>query len=395
MKRLVLGALVLVQCSLLFAVDYGGLVKGEFEAAGLDETDTTGNIILAPWLSLPFDKAELSLSAGLNMNFADEQYFAPELFRLEYSHTLSDLFSFKVGRFTWQDPSHVIAQGRFDGAEVFFSFGKIRLGASVLYTGFLFKDTADINVSPTDTTDYAAALDWSDFGNTYFAPRRLMAAVYGEFPGFPSGMGHLYAGLMAQFDLSNADERFHTQYLLVRHTLVIKDFDIAIAGVMELEHTEADGLRPAFAVTLEGGWQVPGMLSDRLSLGFSWASGDGTSTAAFFPIVREARSYVLESVFSGIMIINAAYKVRLLSSLSAEVGGSYFIRTDATSFTAPYLEDDSYPLGLELDTSVVWVPFSDLSVSAKGGVFLPRTGTAWAADAPVFWRITLGAFFSF
>jgi len=222
-----------------------------------------------------------------------------------------------------------------------------------------------------------------------------MASLYGEFPCFISGRGQIFAGIMGQFDLSDADERFNTQYLLLRRTLVYKAFDTDLAAAVELENTDANGLKPGFAVFIEGGWQLPTAIKDRLSLGFVWASGEDSSKAAFFPVTREAQSYVLEPSLSGMMIIRMNYAALILPTLSAELGGSYFIRTDSTSFTMPYLEDDSYPLGLELGAGLKWVPFSDLSFSLKGGIFLPKTGSAWTDDAPVLWRVTVGTVFSF
>ena len=282
-----------------------------------------------------------------------------------------------------------------DGADFIYDLGKVRLGAAAFYTGLLYKDTADINYSPTDQRDYNEDFDWSDFGNTYFAPRRLFTALYGEFPGLPFKRGHLYAGLLAQFDLSDADEAFHTQYLLLRHILDYKQFDFSVSGAVELENTEDDGLRAAYAVSLEGGWRIPFFLKNRLSLGMRWASGHGPQTAAFFPLIREAQGLVLKPCLSGIMVIKANFEARLLPSLSAELGGRYFLRTDSTSFTDPDIENESYALGAEIGASLLWVPFSDLSFSLAGGIFLPGTGGAMAGDTPVRWSLTLGTIFSF
>jgi len=274
-----------------------------------------------------------------------------------------------------------------------YNLGKIRLGVNALYTGLQFKDTAYVNVSPGDHKNYSVNFNWSDFGNTYFAPPRLLTSLYGEFPGYPAGRGKLFAGIMAQFDFSDADEAFHTQYLLLRHTLVYKAFDLELAGAAELENTKANGIKPAFAFSLEGGWQLPTAISDRLSLCLAWASGEGDITGTFFPVTREAMSFILMPALSGMMFIRVNYRVRLLPSLSAELAGFYFIRTDSSSFIAPSLNKDSYPLGLELNTGLLWVPVSDLALTLKGGIFLP--GPAWADDAPVLWRLTLGTVFSF
>jgi hypothetical protein len=181
---------------------------------------------------------------------------------------------------------------------------------------------------------------------------------------------------------------------MLRHSLVFRAFDLVVAGAVELENTEENGMRAGFAFNIEGGYELPTAIKDRLSLGLSWASGDGSS-AAYFPIVREAESVVLKPCLSGIMIIKANYEARLVPSLSFDLGALYLIRNDSKSFTDPYLEDDSYPLGLEIDAGLRWVPLSDLGFYLKGGVFLPQTGSAWKSDAPVQWRITAGAIFSF
>ena len=409
MKRFALFILICSVCFLggVYAADFGAILKGEYEAEGADDTINSGTVTFSPWLSVPFGQSEFYVSAGVRMKISaggdsTETIFAPELNRLDFSTRVlrsnnppSEMLFFRIGRFVWQDSSGFIAKGRFDGAELLYNFGSIRLGVSALYTGFLYKDTADINISPADTKDYSAAFDWADFSGTYFAPRRLMASLYGEFPGFPSGRGQLYAGLMAQFDFSDADEAYHTQYLMLRHVLTYKTFDLEASGAAELTNTEADGIKPAFAFSLEGGWKTPAPITDRLSLGLSWASGDGSATAAFFPVTKEARSFVLQPGLSGMMIIKANYEAKILRSLSAELGGRYFIRNDSTSFTALHLDKDSYPLGLELDAGLHWAPFTDLMFSLNGGVFLPKTGTAWADDAPLLWRINAGLVFSF
>ena len=401
MKRVLIFTVIVFMLSLtlisapgLWAADFGMIVNGHFKTEGGDETTPSGKLILAPWLFLPLGEADLRISAGLNADIAKENAFAPELFRLEFSYKPSAMFSFRLGRFYWQDPSRFTAKGHYDGLELSFDLGKVRLSAAALYTGFSYKDTAEVNVSPKDQNDYNAVLDWQNFADTYFAPRRLLAVLSGEFPGFPPGWGHFYAGLMAQFDLSNADERFHTQYLFLRHALSYKIFDLSAVGAAELENTEDEGIRAAFAAALEGGWQLPGSIKDRLSLGVRWASGNGPNTAAYFPITTEAQGVALKPNLSGMMIIKLNYEVRLHPAFSAEIGARYFIRTDSTSFTLPELEDDSYLLGAEFNTSMLWVPLSDLSFSLNGGIFIPKTGNAMSSDAAVRWAITIGTILS-
>ena len=383
----------------MVAMDFGAVLNGEFNAEDTGETTTYGRVILAPWFSLPLGEADLYVSAGMQAYYKEELAFIPELYRLEFYFKLPSLsaLSFRVGRIPWLDPSRFTLKGSFDGADILLDLGKIRFGAAALYTGFLYKDTAEINISPGDPVDYGAVFDWGNFKDTYFAPPRVIAALYSEFPGLLFQRGNLYAGFLAQFDCSDAEEPFHTQYLLLRFTYTYKRFDLAAAGAVELENTKAEGFRTAYAFSLEGGWQtqLPFALKDRLSLGLRWASGSGSYTGAFFPLIREAQGLALKPLFSGIMIIKAQYEARLLPSLSAELGCRYFIRTDSTSFSDPDLEDNSYLVGAEADVSLLWVPFSDLSFSLAGGVFLPQTGNALRSGTPIRWSLTLGTIFSF
>ena len=378
--------------------DFGLVLSEGFLAENNDETVIANKVTMAPWLSLPLGGADLYLSAGLNANYEEKFFFVPELFRAELSYRIAAANSYalgmRLGRIKWQDPTRFTAIGTFDGAEVFAELGSISLGAAALYTGFLYKNTANINISPGDPKDYGATFEWGNFEKTYFAPRRLLTSIYGDFPAFPSGRGNIQAGLLAQFDFSDAAEAFHTQYLLLRYAFYYKSLDLVAAGTMELENTDASGFRTAYAFSAEGGWQT-GLLVDRLSLGLRWASGDSPASASFFPIIREAQGIAFKPILSGMMIIRANYQVRLLPTLSAQLGGRYFIRTDSTSYYDPHIGHDSYLLGAEADGTFLWLPFSDLSFSMSGGIFFPKTGSAMADNAPLRWAINFGAIFSF
>jgi len=375
------------------AVDFGAILNGQFKVEQNDEISTSGVGSLVPWFSLPLGKTDLYVSAGISADYDEELLFIPELFRLEVSGKIASL-AYRAGRIPWQDPSRFTAVGHFDGADVLFDVGKVQIGASAFYTGLLYKETADINFSPGDPIFYGEDFDWANFGDTYFAPRRVVMSLYGNFDGIPFQRGNLYAGLLAQFDCSDAEERFHTQYAVLRYTFDYKRFDLAAAAAIELENTEASGVKAAFAFSVEGGFNT-GLLNDRLSLGVRWASGEGSATAAFFPITREDQGVVLLPAFSGIMVIRTQYQARLLPSLSAGIGARYFIRNDDTSFFDPDMENDSYLLGLEIDSELLWVPFSDFSLSLAIGIFLPQAGRAMRSDAPARWSLTLGTIFSF
>ena len=253
------------------AFDYGAVANGQFITEKIEDTSAKGKVTLAPWFSLPFDMpvlgtSDFHVSLGLSTILGGKLQFIPELFRLELAVQPLPALAVRAGRIPWQDPSRLVVKGAFDGIDAQYTFRKFSIGASALYTGFLYKETANINVSPGDAKDYTADLSFSEFGATYFAPRRLVASLYGEVPGFLLERGHLYAGLLAQFDLSGAEERYHTQYLLLRYTFVYKAFSLGVAGTAGLANTTADGMQVSFAASVDAGLLLPTSWDDRFSL---------------------------------------------------------------------------------------------------------------------------------
>jgi hypothetical protein len=284
--------------------------------------------------------------------------------------------------------------GAFDGIDVLAGVGSCTLGGGVYYTGLLYRETAEILVTPGDPVDYGRDLDYGDFADSYFSPRRVLAVLQGEFPGFPSGRGTFRAAALGQFDVSAAPERLNSQYLLLRYSLELsRGFDVQAVGAASLVEWQGR-LRGAFAGSLQAGWAPPSGPADRLSLAFRGASGEGR-TAPYFPVTSAAQGFVLEPRLSGMMTLRGAYELRLLPSLSAEAGFRYFVRTDLVTFVDADLRGDSRLLGGEFSGSLRWVPLSDLSFTVNGGVFLPQTGEAFRDGAPVRWQVSAGAIVSF
>ncbi|MDR2048810.1 MAG: hypothetical protein LBP69_05095 [Treponema sp.] len=395
MKHGFFAALILfIALPKMSAVDWGALIREQFDVedsgARLNSKTT-----LTPWLSVPLEnQAELFFSAGISADWRRETMnYIPELFRLEASLKPSSL-TIRAGRIPYQDPSLFTAKGYFDGISVGVNPGAVRLEGGIYYTGFLYKDTANVKKTPGDPVDYGAEFEYGDFTGTYFAPRRVLGALQGEFPGFITRRGTLYAGILGQFDFSGAPEKLNSQYLLLRYALNLpKGFDLGLAGAAEL--LEHDGVDWAFASSLEAGWAPPTAITDRLSVAWRWASGTGPSTAAYFPVIVEAQGRILKPDFSGIMTLGGSYRARFLPSLSAELDLRYFLRTDSSSFSDPDLDGETYFLGGEVSASVTWVPVSDISFTLSGGAFLPQTGTAFRDGTPPRWLFSLGTIFSF
>ena len=379
----------------VFTMDFGAAIGGSVTAENNKGISTKAT--LTPWFSLPLDNADFFVSLGVTAELSQKVLGIPELYRLEFSWRPAASLIIRAGRIPWMDTTHFTAKGNFDGVDLRYDWGTMRFGISVLYTGLLYRETADINASPTDPVDYYAPLDYADFANTYFSPRRVITALYGEFPSLVLERGDLYAGLLAQFDLSGADEAFHTQYFLLRYIHIYKQFDFSAAAALQLENTIASGIKTGYAFALEAGWnmQAPLFIKDRLFMSVRFASGNGPSTAAFFPVVREAQGIALRPGFSGIMIVRANYEARIKPGLSADVGTCYFIRTDSTSFAPNAITDNSYFVGAEIDASVLWVPFSDLSFSFNGGVFFRKPEEPFLPVQNLSGRFTWAPYFPF
>jgi hypothetical protein len=94
--------------------------------------------------------------------------------------------------------------------------------------------------------------------------------------------------------------------------------------------------------------------------------------------------------------MNAAYTVQALESLSASLDARYFLRSDVTTYTNPYLKNgEKKALGAELYASIIWVPMVDVSFVAGCGAFFPGMGNALNSGAPVLWKSTLSLLLSF
>jgi hypothetical protein len=106
---------------------------------------------------------------------------------------------------------------------------------------------------------------------------------------------------------------------------------------------------------------------------------------------------VLRPEFFGIALIQSDYTARLHSAFSASLSAAYFFRTDETTYSHPDMEASTRSplLGGEVYGGLIWTPWSDLSVSAGGGVFFPQWGKYFKKDAGLTYRITLEAVFSF
>jgi hypothetical protein len=349
------------------------------------------------------ENLDLYFSGSLAVKYENETWKAvPELSRFMVSWRPLPVLGIDAGRIRFADSNGVLAAGLFDGLAGAYTLGSTRLRLGAYYTGLLYKDTADIFMSPGDTADYAKKLDYGDFGGTYFASRRVLAALGWEAPALGGSPHGLSLQGLAQFDVNDRDEKIHTQYLSARFLFSpVPAFDLSLGGIMGFAETTGPAgpadTEISFALPAGVSWAPPSSLPDMVSLGFRWGSGRiSERVGPFRPVTALAQGNVLDAGLGGLMVINGGYTLSPADSLSLSLEGRYFLRSDVETYTNACLKGGGEKaLGAEVYGSITWVPMVDISVTAGGGAFFPGAGNALDSGAPVLWKAALALMVSF
>jgi hypothetical protein len=329
------------------------------------------------------NNADLYISAGFEASHNERWVFVPELLRMELA-IYSGPVDFTFGRMHYSEPLGFIAEGLFDGARLShhseagtFSFG-------AWYTGFLYKRRANIAMSLADKLEYAISFEFNDFQNTYFAPRRLVAALGWEYTG---GFVDTRLSILGQADL-RANSALHSQYFIGQFSVPGEFFGLNIGGVFGLLQNDGE-----FGISVAGELGIalmpPARLPNRLSFLARYASGKTDIFSAFEPITIAGQGEILNAKLSGLSALVFNYIVRPHRAFAFGFESIYFIRTDFETYRAyPRLNNSGHFLGNEFFAQVLWSPFSDMQFNFGGGVFLPSLGDA-APNADASWRLEL------
>jgi len=406
-QKLLFCVLYFVSLPVLFlsAADWGTVLEGAAAREITDDLQYSGTVV--PWLSVPFlgangneVKGGLYISAGVTAEYKkDTLGYIPELLRTELAYRW-DGGEVKAGRIYYTDPFGFVAQGLFDGARLTLNLGGASLGVGAWYTGYLYKKNANITMTGQELVSYNTEPDYDNFPNiyfgdfwdTYFAPRRLLAALDWEHPALAEWI-RLKASLIGQMDLSGSESLYHSQYLALKAGIPVHRFIFELGGCFELAEA-AERYQIAFAGELGIAWAPPLKIPNRLMLLGRYAGGtvDDTITA-FVPITTEFQGDVLKAKFSGLSMVRLEYMIRPHRSFSFGVRNSYFVLNDLGSYQGLPLESEGYFLGDEVYGFLTWNPFSDLQIRGGGGAFLPFLGDA-DPKGDILWRAELAMSFS-
>ena len=394
MKRILFTLLLLLPVISLSAFDWGLMLNQELSLEATEGESIIDGLYytrtLAPWFSLPVGEAgNFYLSAGATVDYAYETaVMVPELFRTDIRFRFGESMVLRAGRMNYVDALGFIAGGLFDGAQ--FSLDALggTVSAGLWYTGLLYKKTAHITMTADEALSYSENLDYSNFTDTYFAPRRLLFALDWSNPNITEWL-RLKACLIGQFDLSGNEYLFHSQYLAVKAVIPYKNFVFDLGGCFEL--SEADGKTGvSFAGELGAAWSPPLSIENQLALLFRFSSGKvNDSLTAFVPVTTEFHGDVLRVKLSGISMIRLDYTARLNEQFLLNVASSYFVLSDLVTYQGLPTGKEGNFLGNEFYGRVIWAPVSDLRLNVGGGVFLPSLGNA-DSGGKVLWRVDIG-----
>ena len=397
MKKHISGIMLLFFTAAAYALDFGlalgadGEYTGAINLEGLSITGCAG-----PWVSAVLnEQVSFYISGRLAYDYGENDeppgalFFEPE--RTELHWRPAPLFSLILGRQRFRDPLGLALSGLFDGVQGAFNLEALRLSLGAFYTGLLYKETAKIIMTSADREQYEKPPDAEGLAG-YFASRRMLLALTGEFPGLTPRTTLTVQGL-AQLDVNAASSALHTYYLEARFTAEPFEPLHLEAGVLGELLQGGGEIQGSAAVSAGADWEVPGPLSDLLSAKFLWTGGrGGEGFSAFIPVGSLSAGAVYDPGLRALMSMGLSYRALPLGALSAGVGAGYFIRTDLETLGDADLDGASASrlLGGEVYGSLVWAPDPALRLSLGGGAFFPRWGGAFREGAPVRWKLNAG-----
>jgi hypothetical protein len=388
-----------------FGMDLGVImsITPEYRGDGSSEKPSVSGTV-SPWLSGTLQEGLFyHLTMNLSMDY-EEELKTPLLFELGRTELIWRPFPTLMltgGRQRFRDGTGLVAAGLFDGFSGSLGLGWGRIFLGVFYTGLLYKETAEIIMTEYDLANYVKPLDYGN-PTSYFASRRILTTLTGEFPDLTS-RSTLRLDLLAQIDLNDTApgdaDTLHSQYLLGQYTFrPVETLVLNTSGGMGITEIERADTQIGFAAAAGADWELPTSLTDMLSAKIIWSSGSVSNTIGVFrPINGITQGTILTSKFSALASAKTSYTTRLHETLSAEAGFTYFLRTDVETFYDEDLDPASTSrlLGGEVYGSVIWSPESICRFTLTGGMFFPKMGSAFKADTPVRWKISGGIILSF
>ena len=259
------------------------------------------------------------------------------------------------------------------------------------YTEFPYKKTSQIAMTNAEQFYLDQPVDYDDFFRTYVSPRRAIAALGWEHPSIGEFM-RMDAAVIFQHDLELA---YHNQYVVLKAAIPIQNIRLEFGAAVEFSQgtlIAENDVEMSFAGTFGFFWLFPGQFNRMFSFTGKIAGGgiDDSIVTPFIPITTMFHGFIIRQKLSGLSIFTIDYSMRINQNTGASLGMSYFVRNDLAVYSGyPVAPDkEGYFLGPEFYGRVTWNPFSDLQLTAGGGIFMPIFGNAGTDRAR--WKIEIG-----
>ena len=402
MKKLLslaLCALFLFGALSLYAVDFGLVYTQNAEAAvpSADPENTDYDIsgVLVPrFTALIGEEGDLYISAALNYKTGSAPFAVIlELSKAYYAFSLGDA-DIRIGRMFYSDPLGLVANNLFDGAQVSYITRNGNFRAGAWYTGLLYRERAEITMTPNELKSSFVELDYNDFTNTYFAPPRVFAALEYDHPSLAGFIG-LKTSIIAQFDAGK--ENLYSQYFTAALSVPVKSCFLDLGGCFELIEYK-DEVKPAFAADIGLTLVLPTMLEKHIRLSGRFSSGvsEDKSVGAFLPLTTVSQGEIVRAKLSALSLLSLDFTGRLAEALSANTALTWFFQNDLGTYRYyPVIAGDSkgFVLGAEIFGRLIWNITTGIRLNFGTGVFLPALGDA-NPDGYALWRANVNLVFS-
>ena len=302
----------------------------------------------------------------------------------------SNLWSYKVGRFTLSDMNNNLFSSLLDGFQFSIQGRKVKISSGAGFTGLVFSRNSSVLLSMADFKSYS--------NNSLLASPRIVEYIEASFFILP-GDGVLSAAFLAQQDM-RAESTFtgdfagygllHTFYLKlgvkgrIGTSLFYNLYLTGETGTYTIPSV-AEVAEPVLILAGAGGLRLDLPLNipaikPLLSLDLFYSTGDKWGTHSdinqYSSFSLRNKGYIYNAMIGNLFYGDFSISVSPASFLSVSVNSlTMFRAVNGPVSTIPVSEVDSSGslfLGEEVTLALNFRPFSDLGFQIKGGIFIPN-----------------------
>ncbi len=349
------------------------------------------------WLNTPLGST-LNLYASaiyeFSGTFSDEDpVFGPlgrsfDAGRIEFSGFFPGLLgpsttlSFRAGRINIQDFSGRVIFGLNDGFYSELAKGNSLFKLSAGYTGLLDKNDALIFIDEDDQAGFFNA-------SQYFASPRIVAGM--AYSASELLKGHeLGIEVWGQFDVRSdgvvkTNTFYYQPYVSGRIGRMLR---WNAWGIYEMGY---DGeLFSAFAAGGRMRATIPEIMFLRVTASVAWAGGASESLRSYTPIRQSTLASAYSALFTDALIPKLDVGFTPFNSVSANVGGSLFIRSGTVLPLGYDASSTAWIIGGEMAGNISYKFASDMNFSVNSAIFFPNTQNAFPVGSLPRWNVSLG-----